>query len=168
MTERHKAAPEAIEKAARAALDDLRLVINSLDIDDGDLRMALAGLHERLFPQLRRLGVELDCSMEDLPDVSGITPVNALSILRILQEAVTNAPKHGPARRIEVRGAAVDGRVVVTVWNDENGAVEANGKGAGLNNMKARARKLGGEVCLTRATDHSILTLSLPLRLTDA
>jgi len=37
--------------------------------------------------------------------------------------------------------------VVVTVWNDENGAVEANGKGAGLNNMKARARKLGGEVC---------------------
>jgi len=58
--------------------------------------MALAGLHERLFPQLRRLGVELDCSMEDLPDVSGITPVNALSILRILQEAVTNALKHGP------------------------------------------------------------------------
>src|SRR5690606_25991785 len=96
----------AIEQAAREALDDLRLVINSLDIGDRDLPLALASFRERLAPRLRRVGVELDWSMEQLPEVSGVTPSSALAVLRILQEGVTNALKHGPARRIAIRGVA--------------------------------------------------------------
>src|SRR5690606_15841978 len=126
------------------ALEDLRLVINSLDVEDGDLRLALAGFHERLGPQLRRLGIDLDWSMEGLPEVSGVTPASALSILRILQEAVTNAIKHGPARRIDIRGGPDgDDRVVIMVGNDLHGPV-AQGEGRGMDNMYRRARDLGG------------------------
>src|SRR5690606_12551915 len=148
LSERREVHPGDIEAAARAALEDLRLVINSLDLEDGDLRLALAGFRERLVPQLRRLGVALDWSMEDLPEIGGVTPGNALSILRILQEAVTNALKHGPARHILIRGAPNgDGGAVVTVRND-TGAFTLQGAGRGLENMRQRAYRLGGGIRL--------------------
>lgn len=156
------ARPEAIEKAARGALDDLRLVVNSLDLDDGDLLPALAGLRERLEPQMRRLGVEFGWSMERLPQVSGVSPGNALSILRILQEAITNALKHGGARRISVEGSAgADGSAVLQVRNDI-AREPVRGQGHGLRNMQRRAQELGGSVRLDIGDDRALLTVVLP------
>src|SRR5690606_17050123 len=40
----------AVNQAARAALEDLRAVIQSLDLEDGDLLVALAGFRERMQP----------------------------------------------------------------------------------------------------------------------
>ena len=108
-----------IERSAREALDDLRLVIHSLDVGDRELTAALSGLRERLQPQLGRLGVELEWSMARLPEVSGLTPAHALHVLRIVQEASTNALRHGPASRITVRGSAGPrGEAIITVEND--------------------------------------------------
>src|SRR5690606_12952041 len=86
-----------VERAAREALDDLRLVIHSLDIQDHEFPVALAGLRERLERQLKRMGISLQWSMVRLPDVTGVTPSHVLNVLRILQEAITNAIKHGKA-----------------------------------------------------------------------
>lgn len=167
LAERKETDRTAIGKTARAALEDLRLVINSLDVEDGDLRFALGGFHERLAPQLRRLGVTLRWSMERLPEIGGVTPGNALSILRILQEAVTNALKHGPARNIEIRGEkGDDGGAILTVRNDASG-VSASGAGRGLDNMRRRAQRLGGDVLLRRDADHSVLTLTLPAHMAE-
>ena len=114
---------------------------------------------------MRRLGIELDWSMENLPEVSGVTPGNALSILRILQEAITNALKHGPAHRIEVTGSAGNnGSAAVTVKNDKSGQPRP-GKGNGLGNMQRRARQFGGSISLDETADHAVLTLVLPARL---
>ena len=159
--------PQAIERAARAALDDLRLVVNSLDLDDGDLLPALAGLRERLEPQLRRLGFELDWSMENLPPVSGVTPGNALSILRILQEGITNALKHGASPRIAVEGSgSAAGQAVLSVRNG-TGDLSAPGRGHGIGNMKRRAEALGGSVRLDLADGEASLTVALPTHLAD-
>ena len=167
LSERKQADRDAVERAAREALNDLRLVINSLDIGDRDLPVALAGFRERLERQLRRLGVELAWSMENLPEVSGLTPANALSILRILQEAVTNALRHGPATRIGIRGAAgVEGTAVLTVENDGVPAL-GSGKGHGLDNMRRRAEQLGGGVRLAPAGGGMRLTLTLPATLPE-
>ena len=130
------------ELAAREALSDLRLVIYSLDLGDSELPLALANFRERLIPQLQRLGVGLDWSIASLPDVTGVTPGNALVVLRILQEAITNALKHGPARRISIRGTpSADGGVAITVENDGSAFVETSG-GHGLANMRRRASQL--------------------------
>ena len=155
---------KSTEQAAREALNDLRLVIYSLDLDDSELPVALANFRDRLLPQLHRLGVELDWSIAGLPEVSGVTPGNALAILRILQEAVTNALKHGPARRIAIRGStAADGGVAITVENDGRAFTEAD-VGYGLGNMRRRAAGLNGEVRIEALAHGTRLILLLPSR----
>jgi signal transduction histidine kinase len=154
-----------IEKAAREALDDLRLVIQSLDIGDEDIPVVLAYFRERTALQLRRLGIAMDWSMDRLPAITGVTPGHALALLRILQEAVTNAIKHGPARRITVTGgSARDGYARIAIENDgRNDLPNANGNGLG--NMRQRAASLGGEVTLEPLPTGMRLTLSLPASL---
>jgi two-component system, NarL family, sensor histidine kinase UhpB len=166
MAERVGTEVKPIEEAARRALDDLRLVIYSLDLGDRELPLALANFRERLIPQLQRAGIELDWSTAGLPDVSGVTPGNALTILRILQEAITNALKHGPARRIVIRGGAVDGnRAAITVEND--GRPFVAGHGNGLANMRRRAQQLHGHVEIEALERGTRLTLALPAALPD-
>lgn len=115
---------------------------------------------------MRRLGVALDWSMEKLPDISGVTPGNALSVLRILQEAVTNAIKHGTTKTIRIQGRPDINGAAITIGNDaaENDDI---GSGHGLNNMRRRAEALGGQVQFERDANQATLTLSLPLRLAD-
>jgi signal transduction histidine kinase len=155
------------EQAAREALNDLRLVIYSLDLGDRELPLALANLRERLWPQLQRLGVALDWSTAELPEISGVTPGNALAVLRIMQEAITNALKHGPARKITIRAATSnDGRAAVIVENDGRGFVENNG-GHGLANMRRRAQQLHGSVTVESMDHGARVTLLLPPNLPD-
>ncbi|AZG10037.1 hypothetical protein EGT29_20440 [Pigmentiphaga sp. H8] len=167
LAERNQEGGHAIERAARAALDDLRLVVHSLDLGDGDLGVALAAFRERLEPQLRRLGIEFHWSTEKLPAVTGVTPQNALSVLRILQEAVTNAIRHGPARRLAIEGRTTeDGMAALSVFNDGGRPLQA-GAGNGLRNMHRRARELGGRVAFTMGEDGARLLLVLPARLPE-
>jgi two-component system sensor histidine kinase UhpB len=162
-----RAGDKLIEQAAREALNDLRLVIYSLDLGDSELPLALANFRERLILQLQRLGVELDGSIAGLPEVTGVTPGNALAVLRILQEAITNALKHGPARKITIRGAkSADGMVAITLENDGRPFVE-NGRGHGLANMRRRAQQLRGTLDI-ESLDHGIrIKLLLPSSLPD-
>ncbi|KAB7624070.1 sensor histidine kinase [Alkalilimnicola sp. S0819] len=154
-----------IEQAAREALDDLRLVIHSLDIGDRDLTLALSKFHERLQRQLKRLGVELQWSIARLPEVAGVTPAHALNLLRILQEAVTNALKHGPAASISLRGMAGEqGRAVIAVENDGAPFVAREG-GAGLGNMHRRAAQLGAELAIEALPRGARLLITLPATL---
>ena len=165
LSERAETRP--IEQAAREALNDLRLVIYSLDLGDAELILALANFRERLIPQLHRLGLELDWSMANLPDVTGVTPGNALAVLRIVQEAITNALKHGPARRISIRGsAAADGMAAITIENDGRPFVADSG-GRGLDNMRRRADGLGARLCLESLEHGTRVTLLLPGHLPD-
>ena len=155
------------EQAAREALNDLRLVIYSLDLGDRELPLALANFRERLIPQLQRLGVTLDWSIAGLPEVTGVTPGNALAVLRILQEAITNALKHGPARRIAIRGgAATDGMATITIENDGRPFAE-NGGGHGLTNMRRRAQQLRGRLNIEAKAQGTAFTLLLPRGLPD-
>jgi two-component system sensor histidine kinase UhpB len=142
-------------------------VIYSLDLGDAELTLALANFRERLIPQLHRLGVELDWSMANLPEVTGVTPGNALAVLRIVQEAITNALKHGPARRIAIRGGpAADGMAAITIENDGKPFTDGSG-GRGLDNMRRRAEGLRARLCCESLDLGTRVTLLLPGHLPD-
>jgi signal transduction histidine kinase len=167
LTENTRTDHAVIENTAREALDDLRLVIQSLDIDDHDLLVALAGFRERLVPQLRRLHVKLDWSADGMPEIGGVTPDNALTVLRILQEAVTNAIKHGPATRIGIKASGTPCGARIVVENDCRGNAPA-GAGRGLANMRRRAEAIGAEVTFEREATVARIVLLLPRELGHA
>lgn len=158
-----------IEDSAREALDDLRLVIHSLDIRDDELPLALSGLRERLERQLKRLGITLDWSIARLPDISNVSPTQALNLLRILQEAVTNAIKHAKPSLIRVHGSQLDdGQPVIVVENDGRPFPHhAERGGRGLGNMRRRIRQLGGEIEIELLETGTRMRVLLPLRLPD-
>ena len=65
-----------------------------------------------------------------------------------VQEAFTNTLKHGDAKRITL-STSVDyakNRVLVSVADDGKGLAVASQHGRGIDNMKSRASKLGGEL----------------------
>lgn len=143
-----------IESTSRTALREMRRLLGVLraGATPGELAPApgLAGLPE-LVDLARHAGVEVDCNVqgaEDLPE--GM----AVSIYRIVQEALTNVVRHAAPTRCRVRVVA-DGRTVsVTVDDDgpKGRPVRAGGAGGhdvreghGLIGMRERVAMYGGE-----------------------
>jgi PAS domain S-box-containing protein len=82
----------------------------------------------------------------------------ATHLYHISQEAVSNAIKHGKARKIEIALAASDGRGMLTIRDDGSGCkkIPATSKGMGHHIMSHRAKMIGGtldiESCAPRGT----------------
>jgi signal transduction histidine kinase len=174
-----------IGEAARAALKDLRVVIDAMDDIGGDLMLALGSWRERAVAQLRPHDIALDwraLTPEGLPVHPELRPWHVIQIVRLLDEALTNAVKHADARRISVSietladasGFAV-GRI--TVEDDGKGfvlapdceAVAAGQNAArGLRNMRSRAARCGAQLTLTSGEGGTRVRLTLPRRFPDS
>ena len=124
---------------ARTALDRLmdesRAVLSGLrrGIDLEDALSALAGS----IP-----GVRLELDLEALHDTQADT---AWTLFRAVQEAVTNAHKHGRARTVRVTARRIDDELRVRIDND--GAAPSDiEEGLGLTTMRARLEDAGGRL----------------------
>jgi signal transduction histidine kinase len=70
-----------------------------------------------------------------------------VELLRVLQEALTNARRHSGARSVEVRLRTEDGAVLAAVIDDGRGFDPASPRaGVGLSTMRERVEALGGEI----------------------
>jgi len=155
-----------IQSVARDALAELRLVINTMAFPDNTLRMELASLYDRSVAPLTRLGIQVDWSMVKLPDVNWLSAEEKLSILRILQEAISNALRHGKPRQLLISGdSALVGLFVIRVINTGGNALGQYNeeKGLGLQNMQRRAQALGGSISLQKLSDGAEFALILPI-----
>lgn len=164
-----------ISDAARAALRDLRLVIDAMEEIDGDLMLALGSWRERISGQLRAHDMTLVWSVKapgGLPVYPGLRPRHVIQVVRLLDEAVTNAIKHSGASSVAITIEKVMGedgspRGQVSVRDNGRGFVvgEASSTGArpgrGLLNMKKRAAVC--DVTLSILSDAGGTTVSLLL-----
>lgn len=179
-----------IGEAARAALKDLRLVIDAMEDVGGDLLLALGSWRERTAIQLRAHQIELDWQVRTtggLPPFEDLRPWHVIQIVRLMDEAITNAVKHSGAGRISVilrtatdaaagDGPAGDGlvgdgksdsTVHIVIRDDGRGFLpKASGHeaGHGLANMQRRADLCQARLTIDSGPDGTSVALDLPRR----
>lgn len=76
----------------------------------------------------------------------------ATHLFRIAQEAVSNAIKHGKARRVTISLRNTRGRIILQVSDDGDGFPKraSKAKGMGLRIMHSRAGMIGGTIAIER------------------
>lgn len=160
---------ERIAEALRDALDEMRVVIHSLDPWIDDVPGLLVATRARLEPRLASRGLRLRWAIGDLPPMR-LGPSTSLQVLRVVQEAITNVLKHAAARTIQVRTATGhDGRrILVEIRDDGKGFDQNFASGYGLSNMRERARRLGGELEIEPGPTGTAVRLWLPTEPTDS
>jgi signal transduction histidine kinase len=151
----------AIERISEEALRDMQALLIELrpaSLDGAGLAPALA---EICAACQDRLGVTVDAS---LADVTVPAPVEH-ALVRITQEACTNAVRHGNARRLTVSLARQDGHAVLAVRDTGTGFDPAvPHAGSGLAHIRERVAELGGTVHIDSAPGRgAALTVRVPV-----
>lgn len=162
-----RADTDEVAKGLRDALVDLRLTIDSLDASAGDLLGLLTNLRGRLEPRLQASSIEMRWEVDILSELPDFEPHNALNVLRIVQEAITNAIKHSAACTVTVRAMhpspAARDTVIVEIGDDGRGITRTPAPGRGLENMRHRARSIGGELQVLTSSQGTTVRLALPV-----
>ena len=149
----------------QAAIDDLYLVVDSLDGVDGSLETALGTFRSRIEPKCTAAGVEVGWEMEDIKHTKPFGPATILQIYRILQEALSNAIRHGRPKRVvfSLRWQSPGGPLSLLL-NDDGAGFETRSSptGRGIANMRKRAASIGAHLDITSGATGTCVHLSLP------
>ncbi len=161
---RNSAIPrEAIGATVELAIEDLRLMIDSLDSVGDTLDFALGQFRERAEAKLRAARMELVWRNSLGKASLALPPGTILAIYRIMQEAINNAVRHSNGRVVEIvirhhedGGASIDIR--------DDGTTDRSGwkPGRGLANMERRARQIGGSISVDADDRGTCVRLILP------
>lgn len=154
-----------VAEVLRHCLDDLRLAIDSLEPVQADLPVLLGTLRYRLGTRLEQAGVQLEWEVQEVPAIDWLDPRSALQILRILQEVLANAIRHGHARHVKVATRCEPGTVVVSVRDDGAGFdPDMAAAGRGLANVRQRAHSLQAVARWQSGASGTLFELALPLQ----
>lgn len=166
LAESGQAQPAAMADLLRAAIEELRLTIDSLEPLEHDLATLLATLRHRVGRRLEGAGLTLEWHMADMPPLPWLEPAQALQVLRLVQEAITNVVKHAGARTLSVSARPEGDALEVCIADDGRGFdPAAAGTGQGLPGMRRRAQVLGATLHLDATPGGgSRVRLRLPLR----
>jgi signal transduction histidine kinase len=103
-----------------------------------------------------------------LCEPTGLRADTEYQLLRIAQEAISNAVRHAEASCIEVRLATVRGKTVLTIQDDGRGFEQGNGAAKtaeqfGLLGMRERTLQIGGRFdCRSQAGQGTVIEVVLP------
>lgn len=135
---------EELQVARRMAAElmgDLRQVVQALREDRGlDLATALHTIAAPFPRPSLRLTVADEVRIEDA--------ATAEALLRMVQEALTNAARHGHARQLDVAVRGEGGRIVVMIEDDGRAQAPLR-EGHGLSGMRERLTEAGGTLALS-------------------
>ena len=156
-----------IATVLRESIEDLQLIIDSLEPVENDLLTVLGTLRYRLQDRLGKGGIELQWNVVDLPPLPMLTPHTVLSILRIVQEAFANCLKHSGATRIAVTTGlkgepGIDEAAHIGIVDNGHGIQPRRGVGRGMENMRRRAAALGGRLLVTSHAGRTEVLLEFP------
>jgi signal transduction histidine kinase len=136
---------ETVHSAVRDALSDLRSISAGLRLPELEGLSVAEVASRAIDDHERRSGVTVQRQMEFLPEQAPLAI--KIALLRTLQEALSNATRHGTGADLRVELSGVDNRLRLRVSDRGPGfdPRQAEGSGGlGLAGMRERAELLGG------------------------
>ncbi|HEX2383937.1 MAG TPA: GAF domain-containing sensor histidine kinase [Acidimicrobiales bacterium] len=140
-------------------VDRLRSLVEDLDVTVRHIRSVIFELQTARLPgssareavlmlcadSARSLGFEPVVQFEGPIDSSMEEHVTE-HVLAVLQELLSNVARHAEATRVTVSLSTSDGELSVSVSDDGRGITDGVTGGRGMDNLRARASRMGGEV----------------------
>jgi signal transduction histidine kinase len=156
-----------IAVTAREALGDVRLLLTELRDGESDAAAPGIGDVDRLIEQMSNAGLLVSFREEGTPLALG--QGHQIALYRIIQEALTNALRHGDSSLpVEVVCDWHDNGVTVTIRNhrqpvgSDGSATETARIGHGLPGMRERAQLAGGWLSAEPVQQFFVVTAFLP------
>ncbi len=142
---------ETARGLAQESLDQARRSVSAL-------RMGVLA-NSTLFDAIEQIGsqmvgassVKFETRLEGAP--YPLTEPREANLLRIAQEAITNAARHSGADRIVVRLAYQQASTVLEIEDNGRGMGDPAGRGFGVDGIQERVRQLGGQLDIRTQPD---------------
>lgn len=160
------AEPATVAEGLQGVVDEMRLMIDSMESVGESLATALATFRGRVADRVTGAGFKLDwqdSASRPLPDYS---PRAVLQVFRLMQEAVTNALKHSGGDTIVItiaEGSNAAEALAITISDNGRGQLGVrNSRGRGLDNMRNRSESIGASLSFTASDQGLSVRLGLP------
>lgn len=161
----------AIAEDIRTTVGELQEILGD-DVEHTASALATVPLADQLSAvcaaQAARLGVEVTCGVP--ADIGSIAPDLGWDLQCIVEEAVTNAVRHGGASHVRVRVESLPGGgLALTIADDGAGSAVTDAASApegstGLKGIQRRVTRHAGEVDITASGAGTTLTVTIPHR----
>ncbi|KTR96036.1 histidine kinase [Microbacterium testaceum] len=158
------AALATISTTARAALTDVRQLLTQLRHTQAEGPQPRLADLDALYTHVRAAGVELSVDVDPVPPGEPPAAIQ-LAVYRILQEALTNALRHGADPRVDVYLGWLPDHVELLVRNARAADAPAPPSGGhGLIGMRERAQLVGGRLTAEAQGRFFVVRATLPVR----
>jgi signal transduction histidine kinase len=140
-------------------LRDTIWAMNKTDITIEDLQARISNFIEKARTAWGTINFNFSIS-EELSKETHFTSIQGMNMYRIIQEAVNNALKYANAKNINISIIEENDNYKIEIKDDGNGfdALNTN-DGNGINNMKKRAKELGGNLTVLSDKDNGTRVL---------
>lgn len=148
--ERGQLSSEAMKDLLEQCVLDLYLVVDAVNNTEQSIGNALRFFRERVDARLVGPAPVVDWDLR-VGGASPLPPETILQLMRIVQEALSNALRHARAGRVIVMAEYAEGVLRIAVTDDGIGLPPDAREGNGLRNLRSRARRIGAAI-LVEAT----------------
>lgn len=150
-----RASLRTVRASTRRALVELQQILGVLRADREN--SSPPGTIAELLDAARRSGLVVHSAEID---AAGLAPDGATAVYRVIQEAVTNAGRHGSGA-VTIEASSGDGIWRLTIQNPVNGT-SAPGGGFGLIGMRERVEQASGKLRISANHESFTLAIELP------
>jgi signal transduction histidine kinase len=145
---------EVLLSSLQDCLDELRVAIDSLDEHERDPLSLLGSLRFRMAPRFAAMGIKLEWHIApdlDTLDLPTLNPAQALHLLRLVQEMLSNAIKHSQATVVTMALIRKGDHVLIRISDNGKGFdPDTIPHGRGLGHLHTRAQRLGASIAWER------------------
>ena len=143
-----------LERNTLHALREMRLLLYELRPADLQQEGLVRAIELRLNTVERRVGLQLDVHLEELP---ALPPTHEVELYHLIVEALNNVVKHAAASRLSLRLTAANGRLHLRIADDGHGFDPAQVTGGlGLRNIRERVAHLNGQLSIESSPGNGV------------